>query len=54
MNPEQRLALNFPSLVIRRPLSFVVGAMAVVVILAVLFVFVIQAFALRRLRAGTS
>ena len=36
MNNEQRLTWNFPSLVIRRPLSFAVGAMASLVILVAL------------------
>ncbi len=34
MNSEQRLTWNFPSLVVRRPLSFLAGAAAVLVILA--------------------
>lgn len=36
MNNEQRLTWNFPSLVVRRPLSFAAGAAAVLVILAAL------------------
>ena len=36
MNSEQRLTWNFPALVIRRPLSFIVGAGAVLIILAAL------------------
>lgn len=36
MNREQRLTWNFPALVVRRPLSFLVAAGAVVIIVAVL------------------
>ena len=36
MNNEQRLTLSFPSLVVRRPLSFAAGAAAVMIILAAL------------------
>jgi hypothetical protein len=42
MNGEQRLTWNFPALVIRRPLTFIVGAGAVVIILAALLYRLIQ------------
>src|SRR5512142_238489 len=35
MNGEQRLTWNFPALVVRRPLSFIVAAGAIVIIAAV-------------------